>query len=183
MKIKYLKLKNWLLMTAMGLLGLSGCHTTKEATKPTLDVTANDAPAQSSPRNEMAVMYGVPTMDFVVKGKVVNEQGKPVSGMQVILVNQTVDISPESMQEDNPFVKDYIANASDTTDAEGNFQCKTRDVPVENQRVIVRDIDGDHNGKYGDQMLNVTFTPDDQTKEANGWYRGTRQKEMNITVK
>ena len=31
MKIRFLKLKDWLLMTVMGMLGLTGCHSTKEA--------------------------------------------------------------------------------------------------------------------------------------------------------
>ena len=31
MKIKYLKLKNWLLMSLMGLLGVAGCKSTNQA--------------------------------------------------------------------------------------------------------------------------------------------------------
>ena len=30
MKIRFLKLKDWLLMTVMGLMGLTACHSSKE---------------------------------------------------------------------------------------------------------------------------------------------------------
>ena len=108
MKIRFLKLKDWLLMTAMGLFGLTACHTAKE-TAQNPPAKECDTPTEApSPRNEMALMYGVPTMDFVIKGRVINEQGKPVKGMQVILVNQTIDIAPDHMDEDNPYVQEYI---------------------------------------------------------------------------
>lgn len=180
MKIKYLKFKNWLLMSVMGLFGLTACHSSKEAAQ---NQVKNDEPApEVKPRGEMALMYGVPTMNFVVKGKVVNTEGKPVKGMQVVLVNQNVDITPDFLQEDNPYVQEYLRKASDTTDAQGAFQCNVSDVPVEVQRVMVRDIDGDKNGSYEDQMLEVKFTQDDQTVEGQGWNRGTRTKELDITV-
>lgn len=182
MKIRFLKLKDWLLMTAMGLFGLTACHTAKE-TAQNPPAKESDTPTEApSPRNEMALMYGVPTMDFVIKGRVINEQGKPVKGMQVILVNQTIDIAPDHMDEDNPYVQEYIQQSSDTTDAQGVFECHTRDVPVENQRVIVRDIDGSKNGAYEDQIIDVKFTPEDQTGERKGWYMGTRTKDVDITV-
>ena len=178
MKIRYLKLKNWLIMTAMGLFGLSACHNTKVVAQQ--PIAEPEKPIVQRP--EIAVMYGVPTMDFVVKGQVRDTQGKPVEGIQVILVNQTVEISPESMQEDNPFVREYIRNASDTTDAEGNFQCQNRDVPIDQQHLIIRDIDGSQNGTFKDQMLEVNFTNDDQTRSGKGWYMGTRTKEITVTV-
>ena len=103
--------------------------------------------------------------------------------MQVILVNGTVDITPESMQEDNPYVQDYIAEASDLTDGTGNFECHVKDVPREVQRVIIRDVDGDANGKFESQMVEITFTEADQTGERKGWYMGTRTKDVDITVK
>jgi putative lipoprotein (rSAM/lipoprotein system) len=55
-------------------------------------------------------------------------------------------------------------------------------VPVETQRVIVRDIDGDKNGGYKDQIFDVKFTPEDQTQKGSKWYQGQRSKEIEITV-
>lgn len=208
MKIRFLKLKNWLLLTAMGMLGLTSCNSSKHVaqkadkegggtsvepreeimlmygtpTRDYLEQEADTTAKQPSPRDEIALMYGVPTMDFVVKGRVIDADGKPVKGMQVVLVNQTVDISPENMYEDNPYVRDYIKNASDTTDAEGNFNCHVTDVPVEQQRIIVRDVDGEKNGRYEDQMIDVVFTSADQSGERKGWYQGTSTKDVDITV-
>lgn len=183
MKIRFLKMKDWLLMTAMGMLGLTSCHCGKEvAQEPQQPAKPDKEPVEAFDPGKMAVMYGVPQMDFQVKGRVTDEQGKPVQGMQVILVNQTVDISPEYLQEDNPYVQDYIRNASDTTDAEGRFDAQARDVPVEAQRVLVRDIDGDKNGRYQDQMIEVKFTSEDQTEQGSKWYQGRRTREVNITV-
>ena len=182
MKIRFLKLKDWLLMSVMGLFGLTACHSTKEAAAQQPADDGDDAVVAPNPRNEMALMYGVPTMDFVVKGRVINEQGNPVKGMQVILVNQTVDIAPDHMDEDNPFVQSYIQKASDTTDAQGVFECHVKDVPVESQRVIVRDIDGNKNGGYEDLMVEIPFTEADQTGERKGWYMGARIKDVDITV-
>ncbi len=183
MKIRFLKMKDWLLMTAMGMLGLTSCHCGKEvAQEPQQPTKPTKNPVETIDPGNMAVMYGVPQMDFQVKGRVTDTQGKPIKGMQVILVNQSVDISPEYLQEDNPYVQDYIRTASDTTDAEGRFEAHTRDVPVETQRVLVRDIDGDQNGRYEDQVIEVRFTPEDQTEPGQKWYQGQRTKEMNITV-
>ena len=74
------------------------------------------------------------------------------------------------------------AIASDTTDAQGAYQCHTTDVPVESQQVIVRDIDGNANGSYEDQMFEVKFTDGDQTASRKGWNMGTREKKVDITV-
>lgn len=182
MKIRFLKLKDWLLMTAMGLFGLTSCNCHKDVAKETQPVPdTKDSVEAPDPRN-FAVMYGVPQMDFQVKGRVVNSEGIPVAGMQVILLNQTIDITPDYMQEDNPHVQNYIRHASDTTDAEGRFEANMRDVPIETQRVIVRDIDGEKNGSYRDQMIDVKFTPDDQTEQGTKWYQGQRSKEIEIVV-
>ena len=58
-----------------------------------------------------------------------------------------------------------------------------KDVPREVQRVIIRDVDGDANGKFESQMVEITFTEADQTGERKGWYMGTRTKDVDITVK
>lgn len=181
MKIRFLKLKDWLLMTAMGIFGLTACHNAKTVAQEPI-APDNEPAVQPQPREGMAVMYGVPTMDFVVKGRVIDAEGRPVQGMQVVLVNQTVDIAPDRMDEGNVYVRDYIAQSSDTTDAEGTFSCHTKDVPVEKQRLIIRDIDGNANGSYEDLMVDIRFSEQDQSGERRGWYMGTRTKDVDITV-
>ena len=67
MKIKYLKLKHWLLVSLGGLLGLSatGCIPGCE--------------------------YGCPEADYHVKGTVTDEQGNPIAGIGVLEVKQWND--------------------------------------------------------------------------------------------
>ena len=183
MKIRFLKLKDWLLMSVMGLFGLTSCHCHKEAAQEPVVGDEPDSIEKPAPRSgDMALMYGVPTMDFVLKGRVIDAEGEPVKGMQVILVNQTVDIAPDHMDEDNPFVQDYIEHSSDTTDAQGVFECHVKDVPTDVQRVIVRDIDGSKNGRYEDQMIAINFSDGEQSGERRGWYVGKRTKDVDITV-
>jgi len=180
MKIRILKLKNWLLMTLVGALGLGACHSTKNITEPQPPEEPQvDTP---KPRDPVVVMYGVPTMNFVVKGKVINEQGKPVKGLQVILLNRNADITPEEMHEDNEYIREYIQRASDTTDAEGNYMVRTSDTPAEKQQMIVRDIDGEKNGKYKSLLLDIDYREATQTEERQGWNMGTREKVEDVVV-
>ena len=184
MKIKYLKLKNWLLVTLMGALGLSACHTSKSTAKsektdePQIeeDVTLE----ASNRRGEMALMYGVPTMDYVLKGKVVGSDGKPVKGMQVIFLNNTNDATPKNLNLDNPYVKEYVEQHADTTDADGNYKVKTSDTPQDYLRVYVRDIDGPLNGNYKNDVINVRFDESDKKDSGHGWRVGTMEKELTI---
>ena len=180
MKIRILKLKNWLLMTLVGALGLGACHSTKNITEPQPPEEPQvDTP---KPRDPVVVMYGVPTMNFVVKGKVMNEQGKPVKGLQVILLNRNADITPEEMHEDNEYIREYIQRASDTTDAEGNYMVRTSDTTAEKQQMIVRDIDGEKNGKYKSLLLDIDYREATQTEERQGWNMGTREKVEDVVV-
>ncbi len=190
MKIKYLKLKNWLLVSAMSLFGLSACNCHKEAAKavdndnnrersgvdnravPMYGVPASnyrvealegdskpqsdpsDPKTQPEPREPQVTVYGVPTVDFAVKGRVVDGKGKPVKGLQVMLVNSEIDTDN---LPDSPYWEEQLKRISDTTDAEGNFDVRTTDRPWEQVRVMIRDIDGAKNGTYEKKVVDVEF--------------------------
>ena len=64
MKIKYLKLKNWLIVSLMGALGFSSCHSHKQLAQP-----EEEQPPQPQPREEIRLMYGVPTMGYRIMGQ------------------------------------------------------------------------------------------------------------------
>lgn len=73
MKIRYLKLKNWLLVSLGGLLGVSvGCTT-------------------------ISCEYGVPEGTYHVKGTVTNTKGTPIEGIEVATAYETADgyVMPE----------------------------------------------------------------------------------------
>ena len=182
MKIRFLKLKDWLLMSVMGLLGMTACHSAKEVSAQPAEEKDGDE-VEVTPRNEMALMYGVPTMDFVLKGRVIDVEGNGVSGMQVVLVSDRVGITPDAMHDDNEAVQAYIRESGDTTDANGYFECHMSDFPKDVQHVIVRDVDGKKNGSYQSQMVEVNFGSAKVDGERKGWYNGKRTLDVDITVK
>lgn len=215
MKLRYLKLKNWIILSLMGALGLSGCHSVKEATTKGERKQGNSAvepdrrvrrprneimllygvppvnysgrveaepkeEKEARPNDEMAVMYGVPTMNFRVIGKVVNEKGEPVEGMQVVLLNS--DIDHENLEGANPeYLKKYFERSGDTTDKEGNFNVQCTDRPYAYQHVLVRDIDGEKNGSYMEQVIDLEFPKTEVSSRANA--TGLVKNDVTITVK
>ena len=179
MKIKFLKLKNWLLLTLMGTLGVGACHSSKEVAQAQEPEPEN----QSRPRSEMALMYGVPTMDYVVKGKVLNTDGKPVKGLQIVLVNNNIDLTADTIYGNDEYVERYIQKSSDTTAKDGTFEVRSSDMPSGKQRILVRDIDGKRNGNIQNELLDVEFDMNNVGGQRGGWRMGTVEKEMTITVK
>ena len=207
MKIKYLKLKNWLLVSAMSLFGLSACHCHKEAVKseednkpakprvedrivPMYGVPARDFRVESidtlapkdlpQPREPQVTVYGVPTVDFAVKGRVVDAKGKPVKGLQVMLVNSEIDTDN---LPDSPYWKEQLKRISDTTDAEGNFEVRTTDRPWEKVRVMVSDIDGEKNGAFKRELVDVDFgDPQPTGGPVSSWKLGEKKAEVTVTV-
>lgn len=211
MKIRYLKLKNWLLASIMGIFGLSACDSHKDAVKgqvvdkervhpiderrvvPMYGVIPRDmervvplsdsvtAKGLPEPREPQVTVYGVPTVDFSVKGRVVNAKGKPVKGMQVILIN--ADIDPDNLP-DNDYWREHLKAISDTTDADGAFEVNDSGRPWDKVRVLVRDIDGPTNGSYVNQLADVEL--DDPQKGDKGpvssWNLGVKHGEVTVKV-
>ena len=207
MRIKYLKFKNWLIVSVMSLFGLSACHCNKEVAKqddekpavtPThprgqvvpmygvqprdYKVEAADTPKTKDlpqAREPQVTVYGVPTVDYAVKGRVVDSKGKPVQGVQVTLINS--DIDPDNLP-DTPHWKEQMARVSDTTDADGNFNVRTTDRPWETVRLMVRDIDGKKNGEFKQQLVNPEFgEPVQGNQPMSAWKLG--EKNAEVTVK
>lgn len=206
MKIKYLKLKNWLLISAMSLFGLSACKCNKQVVsdstkdgnieapdnvmRPMYGVPATDyrqqippqeepkVAVQEPPREPQVTVYGVPTVDFAVKGRVVDAAGKPVKGVQVMLINSEID--PENLPE-SPYWDEQLKRISDTTDAQGNFEVRNTDRPWQQVRVMVRDIDGAKNGKYENQVLDVEFGEPEGGRDK--WRLGEKKAEVTVKMK
>lgn len=212
MKIKYLKFKNWILLSAMSLLGLSACHSNKEIAKsgdgkdtdvkppfgdnrvtPMYGVPARDLKVEAiddtirpkveapQPREPQVTVYGVPTVDFAVKGRVVDSNGKPIKGLQVMLVNSEIDVDN---LPDNQYWQEEMKRISDTTDANGDFNVRTSDRPWEKVRVMVRDIDGKKGGSFENQILDVEFgEPESGNRPMSSWKLGEKKAEVTVKMK
>jgi putative lipoprotein (rSAM/lipoprotein system) len=179
MKIKFLKLKNWLLVSLMGALGFSACNCHKKAAKT--EVETDSISVQD--RGEIRLMYGVPTMDFQVRGKITDANGKPISGIKVNMLERGMELQGTELQGDPERVKDYLEKTAATTDKRGHFELQNSGTPQEQVRLLVRDVDGNANGLHKDRLVEVEVTPDavDRTN-ASGWYQGTFNKEVGIQL-
>lgn len=99
----------------------------------------------------MVAEYGVPVMEFVVKGKVTDaDTGKPIPGVQV------------EASED-------CYSMPVLTTENGDFECKGEGWPDGNVSLTFTDIDGEENGRYKSCDLEVTV---EKIKEGSGWNEG-----------
>lgn len=221
MKIKYLKLKNWLLASLMGTLGLSACCSQKEVVSdkrdtinntsreldeqhvklygvPVRDFEADRIPPDTNsskvkpqpqyeqqpdvePREPQVTVYGVPTVNYRLKGRVVNSNGAPIKGLQVALLNS--DYSPNIPADDEGW-NQFLADIADTTDAQGQFTVQSTDRPWSKLNLIVRDVDGAKNGAYSNQVIGVEFGEAKPDNEAvSKWKLGTSEAEITVKMK
>ena len=205
MKIKYLKLKNWLLVSVMSLFGLSACNCNKQVASDNGEKRKTERPdnqirpmygvpvrtysdtvmlqqpptvKSEEPREPQVTVYGVPTVDYAVKGRVVDSNGKPVKGVQVMLINSEID--PDNLPE-SPYCDEQLKRISDTTDAQGNFEVRNTDRPWQQVRVMVRDIDGAKNGKFENQVLDVEFGEPEGGRDK--WCLGEKKAEVTVKMK
>ena len=134
----------------LALLGIGGC---------------NSLEATDDICGPMMLMYGTPTAHYSVKGKVTNENGQPIEGLQVILGRRYYDSS--EVQYDTH----YRAIDTLSTGADGVYQFDSgRTFPVENLQIDVNDIDGPAGG--GEFHSATTVIRDIQYTGRSGWFVG-----------
>lgn len=178
MKVKFLKLKNWLLVTVMGAMGLSSCHCHKQLTEPEKE----PEPAVRD-RGEMKLMYGVPTMDFQIRGQVKDAQGKPVKDIRVNMLERNMEVKNGELQGDPDAINKWLESTSVKTDKNGRFEIKNNGIPQERVLLMLRDTDGKENGEFKSRMVEMLVTPYDVDKSnASGWNQGTFNKEVEIRL-
>ncbi len=178
MKVKYLKLKNWLLVTVMGALGLSACHCHKEAAKTEIKETP-----EVNPREEIRLMYGVPTMNFIIRGQVKDSDGRPVKDIRVNMLERSMEVRDGELHGDPEAINNWLQNTEVKTDNKGRFEIKNSGIPQEQVRLMVRDVDGKENGEHKSRMVEMEVTPADVDKSnAGGWNQGTFNKQVDIKL-
>lgn len=138
MKIKYLKLKNWFLVSLAGLMGVN--------------------------MSSCGLEYGCPEAEYTVKGKVTNPSGEPIPGIKVtgnwdnditsasgdyILSARVVPLYPEETIQ--------IVFADVDSSENGSYQNDT--VPVTFQYSELTGGDGHWYEGSATKTLNVTLQP------------------------
>lgn len=138
MKIRYLKLKNWLYVTFAGLLGVN----------------------LSCTKEPMALEYGTPEATYRVLGKVTDEEGKPIDGIQV-----------------------EMYGSKDTTDVNGAYNVSCRVIFYDTMTVEYCDIDSTANGLYADTSVTVSLREAPYIGGDGHWYSGTATVVQNVKLK
>ena len=104
-------------------------------------------------------MYGTPTTDFTVKGKVTDSEGTPIKGIVV------------SSTGLNSFVDGTGLSA--VTDENGTFVTNTIKEFGVRGTLVFTDVDGAENGgDFETYEKDLSKFPQTQLKEGEGWYRG-----------
>ena len=120
--------------------------------------------------------YGTPHADYTVKGAVTNKAtGKPIEGIRVGYSCESCPV-PEYGVIPTP----YMPKSHVLTNAKGEFKLTDSFFPEKNLKlpVSVEDIDGENNGSFQTEVLQVDFKNAEQTKKAKSWYNG----EFTVTV-
>ena len=184
MKIKILKLKDWLIVSLMSMLGFTSCHSSKQLpTEPTENPAVEEKEPRPEPRarEEIRVMYGVPTMDYRISGRVKDANGKPVEGAAVNMLERGIKATADTIYGDQDNIRRYLEKNEVRTDGQGRFTLETKDLPRDSVRVLVRDADGKANGEYKNRLIEIPVENVDKSN-ANGWYQGSFSKEMEIEM-
>ena len=158
----FLKKMNWGLAGIIGMLGFSGCE----------KIGAEE--------------YGTPHADYTVKGTVVDKATKkPVKGIRV-------GYSPEfwviALYGTTP--TPYNQKSHVLTDAKGEFKLTDNFSAGEYQiidnkpilPVYVEDIDGEENGSFQSEYLQVDFSKAEQSGKPKSWYKGEYTVNINVEL-
>ena len=159
----FIKEMNWTLAGIIGMLGFAGC--VKIGTEE----------------------YGSPHADYTVKGAVLNKATKkPIEGIRV-------GYSPEiraTPMYGTPTAY-YEPKAHVLTDAKGEFKLTNKFHAGEYQLgsdnrpilpVYVEDIDGEKNGLFQSESLQVDFSNAEHSGKSKSWYQGEYTVNMNIEL-
>lgn len=146
----YLSASNKMLAGLLTLLGFSvvSCNTTEE--------------------------YGCPYADYKIKGKVVDEEGSPIPGIQVI--------TPDPWNEYGYLQADtVISNNSGEFTTQPPTSSFGDDITF---KVTAKDIDGEANGGlFEEKETEVTFQKEDLKGASGNWFYGSAEKNVTIILK
>ena len=116
--------------------------------------------------NQHADMYGTPTADYEVKGKVLDADGDPIKGIKVILKHLS------SLN---------ILNSQSLAD--GSYTLSTKLMTTNKLLLTAQDIDGAENGgEFEEKTVELDFSKIEYTGDKGAWYSGKKSLEQNIVL-
>ena len=160
----FIKGTNWALAGLIGLLGFTNCE-----------------------KKEPSVEYGTPNADYTVKGKVVNKAtGKAIEGIRISYYDPEAIAYPMYGTIPAPYKpKNYVI-----TNAKGEYKLTEKLSISEIQfignfpllPVYVEDIDGEKNGLFQSETIQVDFKSAEKTGKPKGWYDGEYTVTLNVEL-
>ena len=119
---------------------------------------------------DIPVMYGTPSADYEIKGKVLDTDGDPIKGIKVNVQNDW-----------------HSAFTSQGTECQsldnGDYSVRIKTFPTDKLHLIVQDIDGVENGgEFEEKTVELDFSKIEYTGESDGWYHGKKSLEQDIVL-
>ncbi len=189
MNLQYLKygMRLGVVSVALSVLAACGVHKNNvvsslgDSVSVAINVDTSELDRITQQPKQQAMAHVAPMADFVVKGRVLDGGGNPLSGLQVLLVNG--DIDPYHLP-DTDYWKERLRAISDTTDTQGLFGLKGSGRPWDNVRVLVRDIDGEVNGLFDSKLVDIHFngSQSDSNQPVSSWSIEPRIGEVTIIL-
>jgi putative lipoprotein (rSAM/lipoprotein system) len=114
------------------------------------------------------IEYGTPHADYTFRGMVTNEAGEPVPDIKVVATATYAN-------EENP----VLSNAG------GHYSVLFSSIGrIKEAQLIASDIDGETNGAYQNDTIQVIINDSDYYGKGDGhWNVGAAEKEVNIVLK
>lgn len=161
MKLKIYHWYNALLSALLTMLGFGSCT----------ELGADEYGAP--PVMEGALEYGVPYVEYIVRGTVADEAGQPVSGIKAA-VKEVYDQEPG-----HSYGIDSVS-----TDDGGNFQMQVRSFISQDLKLVVEDTDGPENGgEFMSDTLRLADMKQQKLADGDGWSRGKYELKADIKLK
>ncbi|NDV95679.1 hypothetical protein D0T84_12250 [Dysgonomonas sp. 521] len=158
MKIKCISVYSRILSFLLVLLGFSSCSSEG----------GNDCGGR------FVAMYGTPSAKFVIDGKVVNKNNKPVSGLKVA-------VGHVYLSGDGSNMTHYADSINTSTD--GAFRVAIYDFPAD-QKFVIRyeGTESPESSFYGVTTDTVRFENPTFSGDNNCWYEGEITKNLGTVV-
>lgn len=134
----------------LAVLGIGGCQSLEEVDEQVGELTM--------------VAYGVPTVHYSINGKVTDEKGKALEGIQV-------SVKSKRHGDNRSWYSDIISPIS--SDSKGKWEAEPRAMPTDTLQIVFTDIDGAANGgEFAADSVRVPVNIEKDPKNNDAWYFG-----------
>ena len=121
-------------------------------------------------------MYGTPSANYIVKGKVATGANAPVAGIKVEM----------STERNNGTERvSYLINSTSSAVGSGDYKVNSGGEFPNDQTFKIKftDIDGALNGEFETLDTTIVFKDPKFTGGDGHWYQGQTEKEVNVKLK